>query len=179
MLIIEDDVDFVEGAENFVPAEDWAIFYGGYYADDPRNLHDSDIVGAHMMGFSGAIVPVVADYLRSISFDGIHPPIDGAYVWFRRAHPEVSALFARPPLGYQRPSVLRQIACFQTGCCSGAFGKKINQEHLSSKPRKLTVRAHPSFTHAQNSTLRQGSCGLSTFSAEILILQSSQESGPA
>lgn len=104
VLIIEDDVDFVEGAENFVPAEGWAIFYGGYYADDSHNLHTSDIVGAHMMGFRAAIVPVVADYLRSISFDGIHPPIDGAYVWFRRAHPEVSTLFARPPLGHQRPS---------------------------------------------------------------------------
>lgn len=104
VLIVEDDVDFVDGAENFVPTEDWAIFYGGYYAEDPHNLHSSDIVGAHLMGFSAAIVPVVADYLRSISFEGIHPPIDGAYVWFRRARPEVPTLFAQPPLGHQRPS---------------------------------------------------------------------------
>jgi len=104
VLIVEDDVDFVDGAEKFVPDEDWAIFYGGYYAKDPENLQESDIIGAHLMGFSASIVPRVADYLRSISCDGIHPPIDGAYVWFRRAHPDVPTLFARPPLGHQRPS---------------------------------------------------------------------------
>ncbi len=104
VLIVEDDVDFVEGAEKFIPDQDWAIFYGGYYADDPDNLHESDIIGSHLMGFSAPIAPVVADYLRSISYDGIHPPIDGAYVWFRRANPDVPTLFARPPLGYQRPS---------------------------------------------------------------------------
>lgn len=104
VLILEDDVDFVDGVENYRLEGDWAIFYGGYDPDDPENLHESDIVGAHMMGFSAAIVPEVAAYLRSISFEGIHPPIDGAYVWFRRAHPEVQTLFARPALGHQRPS---------------------------------------------------------------------------
>ena len=104
VLILEDDVDFVDGVENYRLAGDWAIFYGGYYADDPRNLHASDIVGAHMMGFSARIVPEVVAYLRSIAFDGIHPPIDGAYVWFRRDHPDVPTLFAIPPLGNQRPS---------------------------------------------------------------------------
>lgn len=104
VLILEDDADFVDGAEKFVPSENWDIFYGGYYASDPADLHASDIVGAHMMGFSAAIAPVVVDYLRSISFEGIHPPIDGAYVWFRRAHPDVPTCFAVPPLGYQRPS---------------------------------------------------------------------------
>lgn len=104
VLILEDDVDFVDGVENYQLAGDWAIFYGGYYADDPQDLHASDIVGAHMMGFTAEIVPQIAAYLRSISFEGIHPPIDGAYVWFRRAHPEVPTLFARPPLGNQRPS---------------------------------------------------------------------------
>ncbi len=104
VLILEDDVDFVEGAETFVAGNDWDIFYGGYYAEDPQNLHESDIVGAHMMGFSATIVPVVAEYLRSISVSDIHPPIDGAYVWFRRAHPNVRTLFAQPALGHQRPS---------------------------------------------------------------------------
>ena len=104
VLILEDDVDFVDGVENYRLNGDWAIFYGGYYPEDPQNLHESDIVGAHMMGFSAAIVPQVAAYLRSISVEGIHPPIDGAYVWFRRAHPEVPTLFATPALGHQRPS---------------------------------------------------------------------------
>lgn len=104
VLILEDDVDFVDGVENYRLEKGWAIFYGGYYPDDPQNLHESDIVGAHMMGFSAAIVSDVAAYLRSISVEGIHPPIDGAYVWFRRAHPDIPTLFAKPPLGNQRPS---------------------------------------------------------------------------
>ena len=104
VLILEDDVDFVDGVENYRLGKGWAIFYGGYYPDDPQNLHESDIVGAHMLGFSAAIVSEVAAYLRSISVEGIHPPIDGAYVWFRRAHPDVPTLFAKPPLGNQRPS---------------------------------------------------------------------------
>lgn len=104
VLILEDDVDFVEGAEDYrLPAE-WSIFYGGYYPADPDNLLASDIVGAHMMGFSAAIVSELAAFLRSISFEGQHPPIDGAYVWFRRANPQVTTVFAEPPLGYQRPS---------------------------------------------------------------------------
>lgn len=104
VLILEDDVDFVDGVRNYQFEGDWAIFYGGYYAADPQDLHASDIVGAHMMGFSARIVPEVAAYLGSIAFDGIHPPIDGAYVWFRRDHPDVPTLFAKPPLGNQRPS---------------------------------------------------------------------------
>ena len=104
VLILEDDVDFVAHVENYELKGDWAIFYGGYYADNPADLHASDIVGAHMMGFSANVVPLVASYLASIADNGIHPPIDAAYVWFRRAHPKVPTLFAEPPLGYQRPS---------------------------------------------------------------------------
>ena len=104
VLILEDDVDFVADIEHYELRGDWAIFYGGYYADNPADLHASDIVGAHMMGFSANIVPLIAAYLASIAGHDIHPPIDGAYVWFRRAHPEVLTLFAEPPLGYQRPS---------------------------------------------------------------------------
>jgi glycosyl transferase family 25 len=104
VLILEDDLDFIKGAQTYELEGDWAIFYGGYYADDPKNLQKSDIVGAHMMGFSADIVPKVAAYLRSLQFTGTHPPIDGAYVWFRRENPDVTTLFARPPLGNQRPS---------------------------------------------------------------------------
>lgn len=104
VLILEDDVDFVDGARDYTLPRHWAIFYGGYYAKNPNDLQASDIVGAHMMGFSAEIVPKVASYLRSINCIGIHPPIDGAYVWFRRANPDVVTLFAKRPLGNQRPS---------------------------------------------------------------------------
>lgn len=104
VLILEDDVDFIEGAQNYRLPDEWSIFYGGYYPADPDDLQASDIVGAHMMGFSASIVPQLVAFLRSVSFEGCHPPIDGAYVWFRRANPQVKTIFADPPLGYQRPS---------------------------------------------------------------------------
>ena len=31
-------------------------------------------------------------------------PIDGSYVWFRRAHPELKTVFADPQVAFQRPS---------------------------------------------------------------------------
>ena len=104
VLILEDDVDFAVGAEDYRLPDEWSIFYGGYYAANPVDLPASDIVGAHMMGFSAAIVSELAAFLRSVSFEGHHPPIDGAYVWFRRANPHLKTLFAEPPLGYQRSS---------------------------------------------------------------------------
>lgn len=104
VLILEDDVDFAAAIWDYELKEDWEIFYGGYCADDPTNLQNSNIVGAHMMGFSDTILPLLVKYLRSLSFDTIHPPIDGAYVWFRRAHPGILTVFAKPPLGNQRPS---------------------------------------------------------------------------
>lgn len=104
VLILEDDVDFAVGTENYDLRGDWAIFYGGYHADNPRDLYASDIAGAHMMGFRAEIVPELVSYLEAISFEGVHPPIDGAYVWFRRAHPDIPTFFVEPPLGSQRPS---------------------------------------------------------------------------
>jgi glycosyl transferase family 25 len=104
VLILEDDTDFIEGTENYHLPETWSIFYGGYYATTSDNLYESDIVGAHMMGFHADIVPHLADYLANLRYDGIHPPIDGAYVWYRRAYPEVLTHFAVPPIGNQRPS---------------------------------------------------------------------------
>lgn len=104
VLILEDDCDFVPDAQKYVPADSWSIFYGGYEASDPSNLHDSNIIGAHMMGFAPDTATHLAHYLRNLDYEGIHPPIDGAYVWYRRAHPDVETLFAEPALGYQRPS---------------------------------------------------------------------------
>lgn len=104
ILILEDDSDFTDHAACYTPAGAWDIFYGGYMASDPANLPASDIVGAHMMGFSANGARAVSAYLRGLTYTGVHPPIDGAYVWFRRAHPEVATVFAEPPLAHQRPS---------------------------------------------------------------------------
>ena len=104
VLILEDDCDFTPAARGYDFGEGWDIFYGGYYAKDPANLAASDIIGAHMMGFSAAGARLVCAYLDSLRYEGVHPPIDAAYIWFRRTHPEVATRFAIPPLGIQRSS---------------------------------------------------------------------------
>ena len=104
VLILEDDCDFVPGIADYRAPDSWDIFYGGYYAAQPDRLQESDIIGAHMMGFSAAAAKQVAEYFTALRPEGQFPPIDGAYVWFRRAHPAVKTVFAEPPIGNQRAS---------------------------------------------------------------------------
>jgi len=119
ILILQDDCEFLPGEiETYRPPANWDIFYGGYVASDPDNPHDSDIIGAHFMGFSPRAAEVAVDYLtRYLEPDfpsdpqaaaqpgydpAIRPPIDGAFVWMRRAHPELVTIFRM--LGVQRAS---------------------------------------------------------------------------
>lgn len=104
VLILEDDCDFTDDVRGYDFGGDWEIFYGGYYATDPDNLMTSDIVGAHMMGFTANAARQIVAYLDTLEFTGIHPPIDAAYIWFRRACPGVATRFAVPPLAIQRSS---------------------------------------------------------------------------
>ncbi len=104
VLILEDDCDFTNALADYDFGSGWDIFYGGYYAADPDDLAHSDIVGAHMMGFTAQAARAIVAYLDALKYEGIHPPIDAAYVWFRRAYPDVVTRFAEPPLGIQRSS---------------------------------------------------------------------------
>lgn len=104
VLILEDDCSFVSGAADRDVAPGWDIFYGGYTAATPDDLFVSDIQGAHMMGFSRQGAERVSFYLENLVYKGIHPPIDAAYVWYRRANPHVVTEFAQPPLAEQRSS---------------------------------------------------------------------------
>ena len=104
VLILEDDCAFSPAARDYPTDGAWDIFYGGYEAANPHNLASSDIIGAHMMGFTAAAAKAVVAWLDELSYEGIHPPIDAAYIWFRRAHPQVVTHFAVPPLAHQRPS---------------------------------------------------------------------------
>lgn len=104
VLILEDDCDFIAGAQDYVLPNDWMIFYGGHFAVSPDDLVNSDIIGAHMMGFSREGVKAVSAYLEQLEYDGVHPPIDAAYIWFRRARPDIKTHFAVPPLAGQRSS---------------------------------------------------------------------------
>jgi glycosyl transferase family 25 len=103
VLILEDDADFTEALATAGQASG-DIFYGGYEADRPGDLHNSDIIGAHCMGFSAGTAAALLPYLTELLDHSSPPPIDGAYVWFRRAHPEVATVFAIPPIAVQRPS---------------------------------------------------------------------------
>ena len=103
VLILEDDADFTSAVDTAaIPAQ--GIFYGGYDATTSPDLHASDIVGAHCMGFSADVVADLAPYLRTLVDHPDPPPIDGAYVWYRRANPHVPTTFAVPPIAVQRPS---------------------------------------------------------------------------
>jgi glycosyl transferase family 25 len=117
VLILQDDCDFLPGiAEYELPKCD--VFYGGYSLIHPGNPHESDIIGAHFMGFSAEAARKAVQYLQdylSPTFQPdkraseqpdfnprLRPPIDGAFVWFRRAHPELKTEFAM--LSRQRSS---------------------------------------------------------------------------
>jgi glycosyl transferase family 25 len=118
ILILEDDCDFLDGAWDYQVPADCDIFYGGYAADDPEDLQNTGIVGAHCMGFSARAAKAAAEYLSALldpsyppdpqsaeepSFNpAIRPPIDGSYVWFRRAHPEFKTVFHK--IAVQRSS---------------------------------------------------------------------------
>ncbi|WP_120716545.1 glycosyltransferase family 25 protein [Tsuneonella amylolytica] len=105
VLILEDDCAFSSHAAEFEAKTAWDIFYGGHDAANPHDLHNSDIIGAHMMGFSREGAVQVSAYLDALDpDDAVHPPIDAAYIWFRRAHPMVRTEFAVPPLAVQRTS---------------------------------------------------------------------------
>ena len=117
VLILEDDCDFLPAIASYKPPE-FDVFYGGFVAHDPADLENSDIIGSHFMGFSVYGANVATSYLKSyLSPDfqvgpflpgqqpcapSERPGIDGAYVWLRRAHPELRSTFAQ--IGVQRPS---------------------------------------------------------------------------
>lgn len=118
VLILEDDCDFLPAVKEYRLQEGWDIFYGGFTASDRSNLHQSQIVGSHCMGFSARAARLAADYLQKLldpttppdpiaamepGFNpSIRPSIDGAYVWFRRTYPDLTTVFAL--VSRQRPS---------------------------------------------------------------------------
>lgn len=104
VLVLEDDVDFTSAAQHWQPPEDADLAYGGYYASDSSNLGDSNIIGAHCMGFSARAVQALVPFLRDLLNHDSPPPIDGAYVWFRRQRPGFVTHFAKPTVAEQRPS---------------------------------------------------------------------------
>lgn len=104
VLILEDDVDFTPAARSWKPSPECDIAYGGYEATDADNLASSDIIGAHCIGFSVRAVQALAPFLSDLLRHEAPPPIDGAYVWFRRQREGFRTEFAEPVVAVQRPS---------------------------------------------------------------------------
>lgn len=104
VLILEDDVDFTSAAQVWTPSAECDFAYGGYSAADPANLQSSDIVGAHCIGLSARAAQALAPFLNDLLGHESPPPIDGAYVWFRRQREGFRTEFAEPVIAVQRPS---------------------------------------------------------------------------
>lgn len=104
VLILEDDVDFTSSAQSWQRSADCDIAYGGYFASDTNDLHSSDIIGAHCIGFSARAAKALAPFLEQLLEHESPPPIDGAYVWFRRQNDGFITEFAQPVVAVQRPS---------------------------------------------------------------------------
>lgn len=104
VLVLEDDVDFAAGAERWKRESSTDIAYGGYYASSPADLEHSDIAGAHCMGFSARAAQALVPFLEALLDHESPPPIDGAYVWFRRQRRGYTTAFANPVVAVQRSS---------------------------------------------------------------------------
>jgi hypothetical protein len=104
VLILEDDVDFTAAASSWCRPDDCDIAYGGYEASQGTALEDADIIGAHCMGFSARAAKALVPYLQALLDLESPPPIDGAYVWFRREFGDFKTSFADPVVAVQRPS---------------------------------------------------------------------------
>lgn len=127
VLILEDDVNFVENflsrseeLANALSGVPYSVFYGGHRfvlappPDGGRGWVDVDstaLVGlSHFIGVRGSAVADAAGYLKAmlarIPGDPSGGPmhVDGAYNWFRQAHPHHRTVAAMPELGFQRAS---------------------------------------------------------------------------
>jgi glycosyl transferase family 25 len=98
VLILEDDADFTRAA--LKPQPEAAVLWGGYtyYGDD-------HIEGAHCMGFSAVAAARLVPFLESLKNHPSPPPVDGAYVWFKKANPDIRFHFCSPVIAVQRPSM--------------------------------------------------------------------------
>jgi glycosyl transferase family 25 len=128
ILIVEDDVDFLKGfsasfprATDALGAREWSFFYDMSptlvgktfdFAGSPLATVPPDLgVGlTHFVGIRGLAIAETRDYLRRMlerppgSPEGGPMHVDGAYGWFRRAHPDRNTLVYDQTLTRQRPS---------------------------------------------------------------------------
>ncbi|MEM9043871.1 MAG: glycosyltransferase family 25 protein [Pseudomonadota bacterium] len=128
LLILEDDAIFgrdVHGAiariDQDLGRPDWSMFYGGYNLLRSDGLEDSQgflveidstdpVQTTHCVGFQGEVIGELVHYLSAMlprpanSPEGGPMHVDGAYSWFRAAHPSRPTWVAHPKIAFQRPS---------------------------------------------------------------------------
>ena len=125
ILILEDDVDWTPAALarnarlDALRETDWAFLHGGrghdHAAADGAILlepirPERELLLGHFIGLRGAVIGQIVDYLEAMlqrpkgSPDGGPMHVDGAYSWFRRAHPDVAAYVCTPSVAQQRSS---------------------------------------------------------------------------
>jgi hypothetical protein len=126
VLLLEDDLNFcADFAPRFaalapdLSTGDWGMFYGSYSTAHAPAFAPRPWVAAEptlelsttaFVAVQGHHIALLVRYLEAMLArppgDPLGGPmhIDGAYCWFRRAHPGMATWLANPPLGYQRAS---------------------------------------------------------------------------
>lgn len=126
ILVLEDDLNFSDDFRSrsmaltqAIDRMGWDFWYLSVLSVTPAPPeHDelivlaptSSVLGAHMFALKSEAIAQLVPYLEAILErppghpDGGPMHVDGAYSWYRRAHPEIRTLMATQALGYQRPS---------------------------------------------------------------------------
>lgn len=128
VLILEDDANFSRHAEARLPVmadalrnRPWEMLYGWHpdrhvAADSAGDIDLVDLPGrevvrmTHFVGMTGATAARIVPYFEAMLARPLgHPEggpmhVDGAYSWFRAAHPDVVTLVPAAPIAVQRPS---------------------------------------------------------------------------
>jgi hypothetical protein len=126
VLILEDDLNFGEdfparfdAVAHWLQTYEWGMFYGSYFLTEPlapaptpcTRINPGQPVGTSaFMAIKGKHIDALVQYLEAMlarapgDARGGPMHVDGAYCWFRQAHPEVVTVLASRPLGYQRSS---------------------------------------------------------------------------
>ncbi|SCY21789.1 glycosyltransferase family 25 protein [Paracoccus tibetensis] len=129
IMICEDDLNFSRSLSRRasllateLSEQPWDIFYGftngGVRGTQLRPggqlvrlAPDQRFECSHIMAFSGRAIARLVPYLEAMLArrggdpDGGPMHVDGAYAWFRHAHPQLTAIAAHPDMGYQRASL--------------------------------------------------------------------------
>lgn len=125
ILILEDDVDWTpaalarDGRLDALRDTAWDFLHGGRGHDRAapdgvislvRLEPERELLLGHFIGLRGDVIAAMVDYLEAMlrrpngSPEGGPMHVDGAYSWFRRAHPEVAAYVCTPSVAQQRYS---------------------------------------------------------------------------